>query len=56
MTPDPAETLKLLPESTPVLRFVYISADNLLTRVTTRIDEVCWDVEKDLKKRNQNHA
>ena len=27
MTPDsaPAETLKLLPESTPVLRFVYIS-------------------------------
>ena len=28
MTPDPApaETLKLLPESTPVLRFVYISA------------------------------
>ena len=28
MTPAPAETLKLLPESTPVLRFVYISAMN----------------------------
>ena len=25
MTPDPAETLKLLPELTPVLRFVHIS-------------------------------
>ena len=25
MTPHPAETMKLLPESTPVLRFVYIS-------------------------------
>ena len=26
MTPDPAETLTLLPESTPVLRFGYTSA------------------------------
>ena len=28
MTPDPAETLTLLPESTPVLRFVYTSVEH----------------------------
>ena len=31
MTPAPAETLKLLPESTPVLRFVYISGAAVLS-------------------------
>ena len=35
MTPDPAETLKLLPESTPVLRFVYISGSDALPSLFT---------------------
>ena len=34
--PAPAETLKLLPESTPVLRFVYISGTVAFCYVTMK--------------------
>ena len=50
MTPDPApaETLKLLSESTPVLRFVYISA--LLHRFSK------WSVRSPRAPREQPRA